>query len=91
MWISENKLLFKILLSSFMMIFLFACSGDSDEKNVDQFTNVTENASSQNNNNETETNTKKTDKIELALERLEVLKNCKCEEYEELKELIDKI
>ena len=33
----------------------------------------------------------KTDKIELALERLEVLKNCKCEEYEELKELIDKI
>ena len=61
MWISENKLLFKILLSSFMMIFLFACSGDSDEKNVDQFTNVTENASSQNNNNETETNTKKTD------------------------------
>ena len=61
MWISENKLLFKILLSSFMMIFLLACSGDSDEKNVDQFTNVTENASSQNNNNETETNTKKTD------------------------------
>ena len=61
MWISENKLLFKILLSSFMMIFLFACSGDSDEKNVDQFTNVTENASSQNNNNETEPNTKKTD------------------------------
>ena len=61
MWISENKLLFKILLSSFMMIFLVACSGDSDEKNVDQFTNVTENASSQNNNNETETNTKKTD------------------------------
>ena len=61
MWISENKLLFKILLSSFMMIFLLACSGDSDEKNVDQFTNLTENASSQNNNNETETNTKKTE------------------------------
>ena len=61
MWISESKLLFKILLSSFMMIFLIACSSDSDEKNVDQFTNVTENASSQNNNNETETNTKKTD------------------------------
>ena len=61
MWISENKLLFKILLSSFMMIFFIACSSDSDEKNVDQFTNVTENASSQNNNNETETNTKKTD------------------------------
>jgi len=30
----------------------------------------------------------KTDRIELALERLEVLKNCKCEEYEELAELI---
>ena len=54
MWISESKLLFKILLSSFMMIFLIACSSDSDEKNVDQFTNVSENTSSQNNNNETE-------------------------------------
>ena len=30
----------------------------------------------------------KTDRIELAQERLEVLKNCKCEEYEELAELI---
>ena len=30
----------------------------------------------------------KTDRLELALERLEVLKNCKCEEYEELAELI---
>ena len=30
----------------------------------------------------------KTDRIGLALERLEVLKNCKCEEYEELAELI---
>ena len=32
----------------------------------------------------------KTNRIELAKERLEVLKNCKCEEYEELKELIEK-
>ena len=31
-----------------------------------------------------------TNRIELARERLEVLKGCKCEEYEELKELIDK-
>ncbi len=31
-----------------------------------------------------------TDRIELAKQRLEVLKNCKCEEYEELKELIEK-
>ena len=31
-----------------------------------------------------------TGKIELAKERLEVLKGCKCEEYEELKELIEK-
>ena len=30
-----------------------------------------------------------TDRMELAKERLEVLKNCKCEEYEELKELIE--
>ena len=30
-----------------------------------------------------------TDRIELAKERLEVLKGCKCEEYEELKELIE--
>ena len=29
-----------------------------------------------------------TDRIELAQERLEALKNCKCEEYEELAELI---
>ena len=29
-----------------------------------------------------------TDRINLAKERLDVLKNCKCEEYEELKELI---
>ena len=61
MCISESKLLFKILLSSFMMIFLIACSSDSDEKNVDQFTNVSENTSSQNNNNETEPKTKKAD------------------------------
>ena len=61
MWISENKLLFKILLSSFMMIFLIACSSDSDEKNVDQFTNVSENTSSQTNNNKTEPNTNKAD------------------------------
>ena len=33
----------------------------------------------------------KTNRIDLAKERLEVLKGCKCEEYEELKELIDKI
>ena len=32
----------------------------------------------------------KTNRIELAKERLEVLKDCKCEEYEELKELIEK-
>tara|TARA_B100000029_G_scaffold238120_1_gene235179 strand:- start:1433 stop:1900 length:468 start_codon:yes stop_codon:yes gene_type:complete len=30
-----------------------------------------------------------TNRIELAKERLEVLKNCKCEEYAELKELIE--
>jgi len=30
-----------------------------------------------------------TDRIELAKERLAVLKGCKCEEYEELKELIE--
>ena len=32
----------------------------------------------------------KTDRIDLAKERLEVLKSCKCEEYEELKEIIEK-
>ena len=32
----------------------------------------------------------KTNRIELAKERLEVLKGCECEEFEELKELIDK-
>ena len=31
----------------------------------------------------------KTDRIELARERLKVLKGCKCEEFEELKELIE--
>ena len=31
-----------------------------------------------------------TDRIELAKERLQVLNGCKCEEYDELKELIDK-
>ena len=31
-----------------------------------------------------------TNRIDLAKERLEVLKNCNCEEYEELKELIEK-
>ena len=31
----------------------------------------------------------KTNRIDLAKERLEVLKNCKCEEYDELKELIE--
>ena len=30
-----------------------------------------------------------TNRIELAKKRLEVLKGCKCEEYEELKELIE--
>ena len=30
-----------------------------------------------------------TDRIKLAKERLDVLKNCECEEYEELKELIE--
>ena len=29
-------------------------------------------------------------RMDLAKERLEVLKNCNCEEYDELKELIDK-
>ena len=32
----------------------------------------------------------KTNRIELAKERLEALKGCKCEEFEELKELIEK-
>ena len=32
----------------------------------------------------------KTNRIKLAEERLEVFKNCKCEEFDELKELIDK-
>ena len=32
----------------------------------------------------------KTDRLELAEERLAVLKNCNCEEYEELKEVIKK-
>ena len=32
----------------------------------------------------------KTNRMELAKERLEVLKDCKCEEFEELKELIEK-
>ena len=32
-----------------------------------------------------------TNRIDKAKERLAVLKNCKCEEYDELKELIDKI
>ena len=32
----------------------------------------------------------KTNRIELAKERLEVLKGCKCEEFEDLKELIEK-
>jgi len=31
-----------------------------------------------------------TDRIKLAKERLQVLKGCKCEEYDELKELIEK-
>ena len=31
----------------------------------------------------------KTDRIDLAKERLDVLKNCNCEEYNELKELIE--
>ena len=30
-----------------------------------------------------------TNRIDLAKQRLEVIKNCNCEEYEELKELID--
>ena len=32
----------------------------------------------------------KTNRINLAKERLEVLNGCKCEEYDELKELIEK-
>ena len=31
-----------------------------------------------------------TNRMNLAKERLEVLKNCNCEEYDELKELIEK-
>ena len=30
-----------------------------------------------------------TDRIDLAKQRLDVLKNCNCEEYEELKDIID--
>ena len=30
-----------------------------------------------------------TNRIELAKQRLDVLKNCNCEEYEELKDIID--
>ncbi len=30
-----------------------------------------------------------TNRVDMAKERLEVLKNCNCEEYEELKEIID--
>jgi len=30
-----------------------------------------------------------TNRIELAKERLEILKGCNCEEYQELKEIID--
>ena len=32
----------------------------------------------------------KTGRMELAKERLAILKNCKCEEYSELKEVIEK-
>ena len=31
-----------------------------------------------------------TNRIELAKERLDIIKNCNCEEYQELKELIEK-
>ena len=33
----------------------------------------------------------KTNRIDKAKERLEVLKNCGCEEFEELKQIIDKL
>jgi len=61
MRISENKLLFKILLSSLVMIFMVSCSSDSGEKNVDQFTNTTENTSVEKNNNESESKIKEKD------------------------------
>ena len=62
MWISENKLLFKILLSSLVMIFMISCSSDSGEKNADQFTNtLSENTSSEKNNNQSESKTEKTE------------------------------
>ena len=57
MRICKNKLLFKVIFSSLLLIFLIACSSDSGEKNVDQFTNTSEK-----NNNESETSTKKTNK-----------------------------
>ena len=75
MWICKNKLLFKVIFSSLLLIFLISCSSDSEEKNVDQFTNTSEKNSSENNkNNESETSTKKTNKnIEFADKQLNVL------------------
>ena len=61
MRISENKLLFKILLSSLVMIFMISCSSDSGDQNDDQFTNTSENTSSEKNNNQSELKTEKTD------------------------------
>ena len=61
MRISENKLLFKILLSSLVMIFMISCSSDSGDQNDDQFTNTSENTSSEKNNNQSESKTEKTD------------------------------
>ena len=51
MWICKNKLLFKVIFSSLLLIFLISCSSDSGEKNVDQFTNTSEKVLSENNNN----------------------------------------
>ena len=75
MWICKNKLLFKVIFSSLLLIFLISCSNDSGEKNVDQFTNTSEKVSSENNkNNESETSIKKADKnIVFAGKQLNVL------------------
>jgi len=75
MWICKNKLLFKVIFSSLLLIFLISCSSDSEEKNVDQFTNTSEKVSSENNkNNESETSIKKADKnIVFAGKQLNVL------------------
>ena len=75
MWICKNELLFKVIFSSLMLIFLISCSGDSGEKNVDQFTNTSEKVSSENNKkNESDTSIKKANEnIVFAGKQLNVL------------------